>query len=141
MNEHEAQVLRDRVMDNKTHTICPECGWRYHNALEFCPKCWQWKGKTDPFWICPHCDAEMHRSDRDAHISWCCKLCGEKMYVCEIESHWCDTKPEELQHTKTEDLQHTKPDDDITFKLARLLGDSQRVLREASKEITQLREL
>ena len=90
---------------------CPDCEHDYHDNLKFCPACFAWPNKTDPFWICPKCEVEIYRSDRD--------------------SHKCDTKPDGLQHMKG--------DDDAVFMLARLLGDTQRVLRIASNEINRLR--
>ena len=96
-----------------TYRTCPDCGYEHHRGLRFCPKCMAWEGKTDPFWICPRCEVEMYRSDKDRHT--------------------CDTE--------TYNPHSTKPyDEDIVFRLARLLGDSQRVLRDASKEINRLRD-
>jgi len=52
----------------------------------------------------------------------------------EQKTHVCDTKDDELHNTKP---YKTQPDD-IIFRLAKLLADNQRVLRDASNEINLL---
>ena len=88
--------MSDGMIDiNTTHITCDDCGERYHRGLKFCPVCFAWPGRKDPFWICPKCEVEMYRSDKDGHK--------------------CDTKVDEPHSIKGDDFH------DLTDINARLL--------------------